>query len=1403
MKTKLLYLVLPIFISINFAFAQNSDVTVSVKWGQKAYENKVELYNTANDLLMTLCDDNQCYVSSQQGVTESYGAKYDLGCVTNGNNYYVKLYDVANDGWLDATISVVVAGVEVINNDGSSASTSGDTIYFNVSGGDANCNTLLDTDSDGVVDYLDYDDDADGITDAVENLGQDRFECTLPELVFENGVYDASASTSAEGTVGSVYRFGNAIQGYDVLMEITELTNAAISNIDNDTIDNPTYLQTELTLTNPGTPGATFQFTIVNAGTTTPSTEIFRINGITWDCDGSGSLKESVVYYDAAAYGTENPTSLEITDLGAGDIQISASGLQEGPGFSTLKVLRAYYQFIGNSFSMRMQGIRTSNGSTTRQFGMSFTQCEFLDFNANSLVIITGEDNDSDGKYNHLDLDSDNDGIPDNIEGQTSLGYIAPSLTIDNTTGIDLVYGDGIEVVDTDQDNTPDILDSDTDNDGLLDIEENGMANAITIFSDSDDDGLDLLFEGAVINDPLDVNDDINNPATSILPDVDGDLYTNGDLDYRDLFDVNPPSSAILDFDGIDDYISRSKFIEGENTITVMAWIKSDPSNAGKYPSIFSEGFGCRLYLSGGNKPVFSVRTTASPNNDISLSANVIPYNEWHHVAATFNSTSGEQNLYVDGKLIKTATGTSGGTIQQKSSDLGTFEIGRMSADLVDKHYFKGDIDEVRVFKSVLTENQIQRMVYQEIENNSGNIKGSVINKDIEDETSKAKVAWNNLLAYYPMTDIVNSKTYDLSGNDRNLFLHNITTVVEQTAPMPYESNTNGDWSNQNTWKHGDVWDIENIASNQDWSIVRINSNVTTNNSHKQLGMIVEANKSLTVNGTNEVNNTWYLELNGTLDLEDDSQLIQGIESDLVTSANGKILRRQEGTSNMYWYTYMSSPVGETAQVSLINDNGSSNNPNNTDFDLDMLKEGNGDGVKFTSAYHEVGKISTYWTYSFLNGITYWDWTSLSPSTSIEPGVGYIHKGTGNPGLEQQYIFEGKPNNGTIKVVADDVDGDSGNESQPDVTQTTTLIGNPYPSAIDAHQFIDDNVGVIDGTLYFWHQWSGASHILQEYQGGYAVVNKLAKIRAYQFVGFSGANTGSQDGIITPTQYIPVGQSFMTEVIADGEIEFNNGQRIFKQEDLGESEYFRNSEKNSEEDSLDNTIQVINLEFKTSDGLSRELAVGFSDFTSSEFDYGYDGKMFDDKSDDMYTVLNGEKMITQAYSKITMESRVPLVIAASGIHKYYISAKDFSGFDKGTETSVYLKDNYRNVTFDLTSGKEYSFGSESGEFTDRFEIIFKTNSTHKTLKSEEILVEEAIHILYSNKSDKLFVKGLDTDNNNLIILNTTGQKVGDYSNLTATSLNNGIQLSNLSSGVYIVSINTISNTRLDKKIIIN
>jgi uncharacterized repeat protein (TIGR01451 family) len=110
----------------------------------------------------------------------------------------------------------------------------------------------------------------------------------------------------------------------------------------------------------------------------------------------------------------------------------------------------------------------------------------------------------------YLDIDSDDDGIPDNIEGQSTAGYILPGITDTDGDGLVNTYdniigfgGSGILVYDHDGDNTPDYRDADTDADGLGDIVEgndfnlNGMAddNVTLTGFDTDGDGLDNRFD--------------------------------------------------------------------------------------------------------------------------------------------------------------------------------------------------------------------------------------------------------------------------------------------------------------------------------------------------------------------------------------------------------------------------------------------------------------------------------------------------------------------------------------------------------------------------------------------------------------------------------------------------------------------------------------------------------------------------------------------------------------------------------------------------------------------------------------------------------------------------------------------------------------------------------------------
>ncbi|WP_418602334.1 LamG-like jellyroll fold domain-containing protein [Hwangdonia sp.] len=1009
--------------------------------------------------------------------------------------------------------------------------------------------------------------------------------------------------------------------------------------------------------------------------------------------------------------------------------------------------------------------------------------------------------------YDFLDIDSDNDGIPDNVEAQPTIGYVAPSGTY-SSTGIDVSYGLGIMVEDTDGDGIPDYIDLDSDNDGILDEAENGLPIPTTD-QDKDADGLINPFETTNIDDPIwDVNEDIEDPTDlSILPDADGDLNSGGDLDYRDMFSTNPPAIASIDFDGVDDYLSRASFIDGLGTVTIMAWVKSDAGNSTNMV-IAGEDTGCKLWLENGNIPKFTVKTAG--NSEASVSCTAINFNEWHHITGIYNSTSGTITIYVDGELLSSSNvGSTGAVIETTSDSNGNFEVGRLSSNLSNKLYFKGDIDELRVFNTALTSEQVRKMVYQEIEKNTvtNNVKGVIAKKDIEDTTSGAKVPWANLIAYYPMTDIKMGTTSDYSSNNEKLYLNYITSVQDQTAPIPYQTASNGAWTSQSTWLHGGVWDIENTANNKDWSIVKIGSDVSASHTIKTVGLVVDSGYSLTVQSDNLVQNSWYLELNGTLDLEGDSQLIQTQHSDLVTSAVGKILRRQEGTSSLYRYNYWASPVGAIGATTLSNNNATTNNTNNSAYTLNTLKDEMGINFSFTSSHHEVGKISTYWLYTYINGLTYWDWAVLDTNTPIEPGVGYTQKGTGNAGLEQQYTFDGKPNNGTILVNVTDKGGAG---SEPSVSKTEYLLGNPYPSALDIHKFIDDNAGVIDGTLQLWQQWAGNSHQLRDYEGGYAQVNKTGSIRAYQFVGIEGATNGSQDGTLTPSRYLPVGQGFITEIVGNGNVEFNNSQRVFIKESDADgtynngSSFFKNgndktknkdaSAKNNEQ----NEFKKIRLELNAVSGPAtrRELLLGFSNTTTDGFDYGYEAECTDSNNNDLNLDFEGKNMNIQAYSDITDDKIVALNFKSSDTNTFEIKMTETEGIDDTQD--IYLRDNLTGTYFDLTKNKAYSFTSEQGKFNKRFEIVFQ--SEQKSLSVEENK-HSANFVYYQNNTNTLFAKKLSAPVTRLAVINMKGQTVFEIKNVSQTTLNNGLKLANLSTGTYVVCLRTEDHQVITKKII--
>ncbi|AHW61700.1 hypothetical protein FH5T_06820 [Draconibacterium orientale] len=184
-------------------------------------------------------------------------------------------------------------------------------------------------------------------------------------------------------------------------------------------------------------------------------------------------------------------------------------------------------------------------------------------------------DSDHDGIPDYMDIDSDNDGIPDNIEGQGEHNYIPPSGVDSNGDGWDDIYDVTIggvitfdeELTDTDGDSMPDYLDIDSDNDGVFDMIEghdadhNGIADVLRWYTDADRDGLDDAYDTYYgwadygnetgSNAPLQDFDEDRTRDWRDINDEDDDYLTVNE----DLNDNGDYSDDDLDLDGYPEYL--------------------------------------------------------------------------------------------------------------------------------------------------------------------------------------------------------------------------------------------------------------------------------------------------------------------------------------------------------------------------------------------------------------------------------------------------------------------------------------------------------------------------------------------------------------------------------------------------------------------------------------------------------------------------------------------------------------------------------------------------------------------------------------------------------------------------------------------------------------------------------
>ncbi len=185
-------------------------------------------------------------------------------------------------------------------------------------------------------------------------------------------------------------------------------------------------------------------------------------------------------------------------------------------------------------------------------------------------------DSDLDGINDAFDIDSDGDGIVDNVEAQGEAGYVAPTGIDSDNDGLDDAYdtdsgGVAIVIVNTDDTDQPDYLDDDSDNDGVPDLIEGHDANMDGIAdvapaagnADADGDGLNDNFDTVVLpaannatgsNSPLQNSDGADNRDWRDADDDNDTVDTSGE----DANDNNNFADDDMDGDGTPDYLESS-----------------------------------------------------------------------------------------------------------------------------------------------------------------------------------------------------------------------------------------------------------------------------------------------------------------------------------------------------------------------------------------------------------------------------------------------------------------------------------------------------------------------------------------------------------------------------------------------------------------------------------------------------------------------------------------------------------------------------------------------------------------------------------------------------------------------------------------------------------------------------
>ena len=377
--------------------------------------------------------------------------------------------------------------------------------------------------------------------------------------------------------------------------------------------------------------------------------------------------------------------------------------------------------------------------------------------------------------------------------------------------------------------------------------------------------------------------------------------------------------------------------------------------------------------------------------------------------------------------------------------------------------------------------------------------------------------------------------------------------------------------------------------------------------------------------------------------------------------------------------------------------------------------------------------------------------------------------------------FQGVPRNGAINVAV----SKSAGANQPSVgTRHWNLLGNPYPSAINANEFLTENT-TLEGHVRLWTHNPDISNAGSPFYSG-MVYNYENEYVTYNGTGATPPNLFNGN--------IASGQGFYVQALesaaATSTVAFNNAFRIDADEQAYDnSDFFRGSDSKGTLDEADK--ELIWLSLVNENNVSSSALVGYVPNATEEKDRLYD-TFSEDTDFSLYSLIGSLKMNIQGRSlPFSDEDMVALGVNIPQNGTYSIGIDKLQGnIFVDEQQGIFLRDLLLNVDHDLRRSA-YSFSAEAGATIDRFMVFYKDaqlSVTDNTFSNTFVYVNNnQIHVQSGTVIKGVRVYDISGKN----IANYTANKnektvIGDFG---------------FSKGVYLATIILESDVKVTKKLI--